>query len=293
MYEFEIDVNNIYSSTKEEDYGNILLIDFEEDSPFLIHNRYDPFKFSMLSNEARTLLQVLLEHSNYSISIATIGSNIKNLPVNQFADRFISLMKKVNKINYNWTMFVSTMEEGNFGYNDKAWRLQNWSLNHGKLFFITTTNKLYIEPFTYSITKEKPNFEAEKLAVEFSMAFNGKDKSLVEKIAEKYDEENHRSMKYNLYSVIKRYRIEEALRSNRRSYTPHDWKKLLDIIYETAVDTKNIKEYFPTIEDQEISIKYNQHYLAENKKVYEGHIFLELFFTGRIIGYNFLMLKPK
>ncbi len=279
MYNFKIDVNDKSPVITKEDYGNILLLDFHKDSPFLIHTRYDPFKFSMLSKRGKSLLKTLLEHSNYSISVATIGSNIYKLSFYDFKDRLVKLMKKVKDKKYRWIMFLSTLEEKDPGYNHKILSLQDWSLNHSQLYFVTTPDLICNEFYTYYIIKDKPNFEVEKFAAELAMAFNNKNKSMVEKIADKYDEETHRSMKYNLYSIVKGYEIDEAIRGEGKFYTPKDWKKLLDIIYDTAVDFKNVRKYFPNLEDQEIYIGYNQHYIDINRNMQEGNIYMELFFT--------------
>lgn len=60
MYNFKIDVNDKSPVITKEDYGNILLLDFHKDSPFLIHTRYDPFKFSMLSKREKVYLKLYL-----------------------------------------------------------------------------------------------------------------------------------------------------------------------------------------------------------------------------------------
>ena len=135
MKEFKIDVNNKDLILKEEDYGNILLIDFKKDSPFLIHDRFDPFKFSMLSKQGQKLLKILMEYSDYSVPIATIGNNTKNMPIEIFEQKLNDSIEEVSKNKYSWLMLVTTIEGSLYAeVVPEVRKLREWASLHDKLY---------------------------------------------------------------------------------------------------------------------------------------------------------------
>lgn len=295
-YDFEIDVNSENPIVKEEDYGNLLLIDFEEKSPLLVHRKIDPSKLHLLSEKAQKLVQLLLIYSNYSVPIATIGCDAKNISNEIFEQKLNNLWKNIVDMNYNWLFLISTLEKESIGRNDKILMLQKWVLDYSKLYFDTTEFMHYDGVFLTQKLRENSKIDFEKIAIELPMAFRDKDKSLVEQVCNKHDFKYRQLIRITLYSMLLKYQLEEAVRiqNNVKKYTPQDWKKIFDIVFETASNLIKLKKYFPEVKDSSISLTYNQHYKDIRSNFYEGRVYLELSINQMLLAkYYFVMSKPK
>lgn len=296
MQEFKIDVNSKDPILKEKDYGNILLLDFDKDSPFIIHDRYDPTKLNMLSEKGQKLLKILMILSDYTVPIATIGSYGRNMSMEVFEKKLNNLVKEVFKNNYNWLILVTTIEGSLYAkVVNEVIKLREWASSHDKLYFKTTSMLLYDGPIDSKSLKQAKELHFEQLAINLAKAFKSENKAMVQKVLDKHNSYYHYSPEISLYALLLKYKLDETIRTqnNRKEYTPNDWKKILDIVYETVLNPTSLKEYFPSIKNPHISIKYEQDY-QENKEFYNGRILLEAAINQLLLEkYCFIMSNPN
>jgi len=292
---FYLDVNDKNPILKEEDYGNILLVDFEQNSPLIIHTKYDSAKFNLLSEKAQILLTTLLVYMDYSVPIATIGYDAGNIPNELFENTLNNCMENIQESYYNWLILVSTIEnDALFGYGPKILILKKWALTHAKLYFTTSDIILHEGPITTKALRENEELEFEEIVVDLAMAFKNEDKSMVEKIASKHDNKYHEVIKPTLYSILLKYQLEEAIRGekNIRKYNQNDWKKVFNIVFETVSNPINLKKYFPTTNSPHMSITYNQDYQEDQDKLYHGQIYLKTIIDQKLsINYYIVMSR--